>query len=554
MCKLRYSVILIGLTLMSSFALNAQQLDKEITVERDIVTPRPDVTKPFIRPVISLGKLNTANPQYASSPSNIFPKATFSTLSVSTDSSLALYHNLFPGYVIGFYTTPLAIDISTGYRFVSSTTTSVGASAYLFTDRRSTIFDNKRRETFAGIDIDAAHRFSSAATLAINADWQHSVIPAEQSRMYLYNRNYMLYNDFGISPSVSGQYRRLNYSANVGLNYSRFGTATFSSINDTEKYSDHETSYIIDGETSYDISTSSQTGLNIKYQNAIYSDERLWGFRRTLLSISPFIAYEGTGLYIRAGLSIHHSRSKEGLNEEPSTFVSPDINFSIPLSNRISIVAGANGYASINTLPQLQAISPYLMPNLISLVSRVKYDLTAGLRYGPQHGNYAYLYIGYSDAPYWTRIFHYDVLYMKTRNFRIGADASLSLGRYFEANANVVFIPDNKFGRSFYQFNDNARAVIDLSIKGHITRSLTLSASWNLRAQRKTFESWFYIGSSNEGKLGTVNDLGVEVSYKASQQLDLFIRGLNLLDRKWRDESEMYSRGIRASIGAAYKF
>lgn len=131
-------------------------------------------------------------------------------------------------------------------------------------------------------------------------------------------------------------------------------------------------------------------------------------------------------------------------------------------------------------------------------------------------------------------------------------------GRRFALKATYTGAPSSEF-HAWHEYRDRARNVLDIDLTVRPIKPLYVKASWELRSGRSMYgylseADHLGIYPSYRVALGTVSDLSLTADWAYNDRLHFYVKGQNLLCRKWDYIGGRPARGIAGLIGASWRF
>jgi hypothetical protein len=552
----------------------AQSLNKEITVERDIVPEYRDADRLRISPLVSLPQAVRQNLSYSFIDRPVGVTPAISPLGLS--APVAQYSELFPGYAAIGYMPMYNLAASAGYRFINSESTRLGAwlqyngKAYhsdmllggdyvpqikhILRRHTATVGADLRQSTGRNSRLDARIDYTFARyNIPINNSWD--AVAGERLR----NQSV---NDINVAADWHNIDREgLTYG--IGAAYSRFA---FMHGNQYEYYGILETipaarqnRFVLNGDASVALSKESWLGLDVEFSNlrgntvntdppagdvypATYSPVNI---NTWLLRFTPayHLAGDVTALDLGVKIDLSHGSGK-------AFHIAPDVRFSYTPLSYFNFTATAGGGEVQNPLSDLYAVMPYMEQIATYRNSHIPFTLDASFTIGPFKGVSLELFGGYARANDWlmpASFYGGRLAPVNVRGWHGGAAVAYSHGKLLKArlSAETARSDKNDAGKGYYMWRDRARYVVEGSLRVNPMEKLGITAGYSFRGQRKAGEHY---------SLGNVSNMSLGADYALTSQFSVFLNGENLFNRKFYFIGGIPSQGITGLAGVTYKF
>lgn len=569
---------------LATLAVSAQdsELSKEITIERDI--------HPTLRAVSRLNASPSLLP-----PTVERQRLTFSDMTVAAEvpgmittlepaaSAPAIPVSPYRGYAAIGYFPAFNLGASAGYRFINDAYSSLGA--WLQYDGNSYKGDGPyigddatlRRHTItAGADF--THIFKRAGRLDVSAGFSYSSL----NRPWIHTDSTLGVTQYGISADWSARNREMAYFVSAALSGFSYNDPDGSiSVLDpvrnsisTTTASPSENRYTFKGGTAYFITPNSSLAGHVDVDFLHYSSfTTLSAFREALanrtgvpsnngktyglISLAPSYRYKDSTFIANIGLLLQFST-----NADKTVHIAPDVNLSVRPVKWISAFANFGGGEHLNTFQSLFDYTPYGSSSIAYCNSHVPFTFEAGVAIGPFSGFSAKISVGYSAANDWLMpsAFLGDIsdnsptyLYEATdlRAWYASAALRYKHSELLTLSASCTIAPGSE-RHALYQNRDRAKQVATFRASSSPIDKLTVDASFTLRAGRSAM---MIVGDSKSlVNLGNDNSLDLGGAYSLMDNLSLFLRFENILNRRAMLLPGIPAQGFKGLFGAAYKF
>lgn len=581
---MNYTIRLAAAALLGASAAataGAQQLNKEITVEREVVPIQREATRLNFMPAISLPPLaiQRLSPSDRAITARVPAGITVLDPAAWSDS---IYVSPYRGYAsIGFMPLYNAM-LSAGYRIVDNSTTRVGAwlqyDGTVYTSRHTTTYDahvtDKKyiRDNTATAGIYASQRVGASSELSGEFDYTYTRYnqvayrgiyvpvgtPTLDSGEYLWHNQSVnrLNADLGWKSTIND----LGYGFRAGYSRFAFGTGRKASYKIIDLSPEKENNFRFGADLSADFDAGSFALLDIDFSGLstsslidhMYNDKELKDYSTWLLRFSPSYAYRSGVFDIKLGARIDLTH-----NSGKAFHIAPDVKLAVNPSPMFAFEVSAGGGEWQNTLGSLFAIGRNIDTWTAYSNSHIPLTVDARLRIGPRSGLYGELSGSYARANDWLmpaddgyfgnmRFYQQNI-----KGFRFGAAVGYRWSAILDARVEWQTAKNDAY-KGYYLWRDRARNVIDASIKVNPIEKLSVDLGFTLRTDRRTFTHMD--GGPSMIPLGDVRNLSLGATYRLTPSVSVFVEGENLLNHRYSTVDYYESQGITGLAGASFKF
>lgn len=548
--KIRYIALLAAVA--ATTATQAQQLDKEIVIARDIVpelspATRLDIPMTMLRPTVSERTL-----RYSDHAAGIDYDPYMFTLDAARAGD-AIPLSRYRGYVDAGWP-----GIAAGYTILNSSKVQLGVDA--------TYLHNQYTR-------DAMTMRTDIVTAHAGLKWtpvQDGTLEADVRYLYAnYARNYLpdAGNQHLNAPDVKLRWTqsvndRVTWHAGVGAGVFNYANPYVSALlNGTLGAPAHETHYTALAGIGYDASRVSHIAVDVDaeilHYNRILTAESPSGdvvmlpnHNRWLTRINPRYEFDNGRFAARVGLHV----DLESCNRFEAYFA-PDVMAAYNISQRIGVRLDINGGTRANTLSQMFDRTLYAAACLSYVASNIPIDARLTLRVGPFAGAALEAYGGYARANDWATPLYNgtDYLYVPCdlKAWYAGVRATYSW-------RDIVGVSVSYEGAShgadsgYYAWNDMAKGVLDASVGVTPWKGLRVDAGYGLRHGRRA--RVLSQGIAVWSDLGNAADLYVGAGYRILDALSVYARVNNLTGSHAQLLPGLPMQGVNFTAGIAYKF
>lgn len=580
--------IFLSLILACPMAMYAQSLSKEITIEKEIVPQQQNVSRIEVAPnrlssgmqkhTLSYGNCNVM-PQLRQDIALLEPAA-------YADS---LYGAEYRGYAaLGFlpiYNTAL----SAGYSIVDNNRTRLGA--WLQYDGK--VYDGTTRdddeitmrEHTLSLGVSGTCKFSGHSVLSAHLDYTLSRYKVPYGNMEGWTGYYQTVNDVKFDVDWLSKAGEMDYAVNMAFGH--FAYAQDAVVSD--KYAPvnvgtlspvRENRLLLGGKVSASVNDDDRLGVDLdtkfmNYNNSslmlrVSSDaasEYVYVLSRPeeqmdygIVTLTPHYDCQYDAFKMRIG-----AKFDIGINSGNALHVAPDVKVDWTPTQLFAAYAHFSGGEYVNSLASLWLYDRYTAPMIAYETSSVPFVVDAGVVIGQWRGASFGIFGSYAVANDWLMPNYamgtdfFSVVDMK--GWRIGAEIAYDYRDIVSFKASYETAPQ-KHNRGYYLWRDRARHSVNASLKVSPISALDITAQFRLRADRcvidrfEAFDGWgkspFVTSSIYD--LGNICNLSIGAAYRLTDELSLFGRVENILNKKCFVNVNVPAQGATGLLGATCKF
>ena len=594
MKKMRYISALVAVLL--SINAVAQELKKEITIDKDIVPELKESNKMSITPQIPsltvtqtplsfIDRAKITN-DIPSAITNLEPAENVDTMELSP----------YRGYAMVGYFPIYNLDLSAGYRFIDGKKAKLNAwlqyngKTYDGTSRNGdemTLDDHE-----LAVDVDYTHQFGQRSQLSATAGYAFNAFSYPWEKGFAQNVHRA--NVDGVWKS---SFEGLKY--NVGLGYSYFGYTDgpdVTSVPEEDKKGfnpvKEHVAYLNAG-ANLALGDYSRVALDFEVTSLFdnKSIQQWWingsndyygkgydPYNRAVFSLTPH--YDLTYKNFKAKLGVKLD-FQTGDYTNKNFMLAPDVTLDWTASKYISAYARVGGGVYENTMNSIFEESHYFSPLMAYDQSELPLVVDAGVSFGPFVDATIELFGGYAMANDWYMPivnvdernygnFNQKMRQTDIRGWHVGVAASYSYKKWGKIKASYIAAPqqtDKKYVEThsqenntygYFMWRDRAKHVVNASLIVTPISSLDISLDYEYRGGRHAYERRYVDNpecySYSRVSLGNVNNLSLGGLYRFTDQWSFFARLENLFNHKYELLYDIPSQGLTGLVGATYKF
>ncbi len=572
MHTLRYT--LIAVYAAGAIAATAQSLQKEITVQHDVIPEHADVAKIRFSPQFALPQLQ--HPQLDYSTQGIFTPA---NPSITTLGPAAYADTISTTSCRGYANLGLApifnLCASAGYKFLDNDRTRLNAwlqydgTAYKGRYDSSPLDKQYQRSNTVTASATLHHALERDRYLDVGIDYTFArfstpVSPDSTGRQQVHR--------FNLNTLYCGTTASLAYDMGIDAGY--FSNA-FAPHHDP--YTSETAQSLLpqlrparefhigaQGGVSSAISEHQRAGIALKFSLLSNSRHSHAAFipdmndyslmpqsRHThgLLTFSPHYRMRTEAVELHAGIKAQFT-----FNSGKFFHIAPDVNLSWRPVPQVALYAKAGGGEWQNSLTSLFDAAPHASGCLAYKNSHIPVTVEGGLTLGPLSGAAVELSWQYAASNEWLMPATADnglTLFtpVNMRGYKFHAGLNYNYGSLIEFRAAYETAPQ-KAARGFYLWRDRSRHIVTADLRVSPASFIDIFAGWEYRGSRAQISP----ESGHITPLGHISNLKLGVLYRITPRWSAFARGENLLCRRYLLIGGVPAQGISGLVGASYKF
>ena len=397
---------------------------------------------------------------------------------------------------------------------------------------------------------------------------------------YDWDKEKQTFSDFNVNVGWKSHFMLLDkpLKYNVGLQY---GHAAYDkSFNDIYKHGAHDNWGILNLAGSYDINELSTAALGIKGEylrrgaKAKSSSDNDLFDEVGMITLSPTYTIRGDMYKLQLGVNAHVSFSDGAVLR-----MSPNVRFNLALVDGFSVFANALGGKNLGyRVPTHYYNQRYDMPLLMYGSIYTPLDAELGFKVGPFQGLSAKASVGYAivkDQPgicYWMSYPEQAMLMgmmstykvLDARGYYINAEVTYKYRSLIEATAAIKYAPHDKelFDSDKHYNNykmgvDRASTVGNFDIKINPWRPLSLNVGLEYRGGRMALFGNTLYSSETVYRFVNMDDvvnLHAGANYRLNSNISLWLQAHNLLNRRYDILYGMGAQRIGFMLGGSLTF
>jgi hypothetical protein len=603
-------ILLPGCLLLSAFSYQqgaAQDLNKEITIDRDIVPAQRAAARPVVFPSLTAPSVSSVNLQMeeAGNPAKL---TTALTPYAPASTPEAFAETLYRGYLdLGYF--PMAnLNVSAGYAIVDKEATKLNvwlqANNRSYKSREGSIWDDNKWKTFdLNFGVNFAQRFGRYNVLRLATDLAYSnwnmanacLVKGEEKYSDLVEDTFENFHNFRwhLNGAFDG---RINESLTYGFGA---GVGVFKNKKHTEMWigggsevtyplEDNQFSVNFKAYLREQVNDNTSAGIKVEGNFLNYSSfltpelyveakassthlDELSGKTLGQVDFTPYLDYNAGSFYGKVGARIGLS-----INSGKKLHVAPDVVLGVNPDARFGAWLKFGGGVQPNSLERMYAVSRYADTRMAYYFSNLALDGQLGLRVGPFYGASLTLTADYAAANDWLmpcQVVRYNsvcntFLPSKVRGWKVGAKIDWQYRSLIALSASYERNLGSDDDRAWIDWYDFARDVIGASVSVTPISPLTIDLGITARLNRRQYvaEVAFvdylneqdYVTTSHyeesTSKLGDLTDLWAGASWRFTPAFTVFARFENILNKRAALVFNIPNQGFTGLFGIGYKF
>ncbi len=570
--------ISLAIAAAAAFAAAGQKLATEVVVDRSVDAELPKASMlPGIVP---------AGPDKGRTP--VLPRTSEYSLWADFDPSVAHsggvdYTGLaapdtLPGYLSAGYLPAYNLGIQAGYRLRFGNT--AARAAVMFDGLNYHSDSHTVRRNTLGIMLGLSHRFKNntvfGAQIAVNhsdlrnpaysrieSDKQAittllaSAQVARRSADISYKGNFTFRHTgldkkvnavYAYRDDISNQWSYDDFGTLTGSNPFHVGAYEFDPAEENLLHFDGRASYAVghDAAFSFDVDADMLHSKGLHAVNQGFEHEDKTSF---IVGAAPAFDFDYNGIALHLGLRVDWSINTPGA----SVHVAPEVSARWRFFGKGSLYASATGGQRFYTLYDLMQYSIFAPGFQVFSPTVTPIDFVVGVRLGSFGGFTADAHLGYQSTrhavmPAMDKLFYFRTGDMKgfCMGLRLDYQPSAVIALSVDAN---VYERDNDRGRASNM--DRAQFTLDSRVTLKPMKHLDISVNHEFRYGRRYYDYTYGCRAYN---MGNISDLGIDASYRFSDNFSVFCQARNLLGRRVLILPRLYTPSITGLAGVNLRF
>lgn len=566
-------------------SLSAQDLSKEIVIEKDIVPQERQASRHNVTPTMSLSPISVKPLSLSEGAAGVQVPGFLTTLEPAQGECL-IGKSPYRGYANIGYFPLLNFGASAGYRIIASEATTLDVwgqynfNSYDFDTRCADDINNRKSALTLGTFIN--HHINDYTSVNAGIDYSIYNFNVPQLNHDGYNQRV---NSLGFNIGVDSKAGNLDY--NVGVKYGYFGFAhvdPYNTFQPENAEGNNENQISILGGVSLPTEDDSKAGIDVDATFLRYNTDAKWtgyahpttlkvtmmetaidGYTRGAVSLTPYYSIKNETFDARIGADVSIA-----IKSGKTLHISPDVHFAWKPTASFGVWGKATGGQELNSLSSLFQDCWYMSPLMVHCNSDIKYDLQLGISFNPFRGFTGKLYGNYTTTEDWlmqsildgnqpVEYFNHIYTAVDLKGWLLGASLAYDYNGIAAIEVAYETAP-SKYDKGYYAWRDRAKSVLSAKLSVKPIDNLNVALGYNLRKDRATYALETYsIGSLTafdpyRVDLGDANSLNLSASYSVTPQLSVFAEINNLLGEEWDDCYGISAAPANGLIGVSYKF
>ncbi len=546
----------------------AQNLSKEIVVDKDIILEQREVAPLSVQPQLVVDKLSPVALPWSQTGVAADPAVSIVTMPPAA-WRLTVDQSPWRGYVRGGYFPGFQADLSAGYRVIARDNMRLDLwGQYYGLGYKNKVAAEKFSLDNNDFTVGAAYRWSpkSGATLSAAVDYMGALYT-----MPRYSADIDDIADYSFTQTISDFNARVgwqqnigsvDYSAHVCVGHFEFGHGAFYGAEHlADRYKAmYQTTLAAGADVAKRFSSSFTAALALDYDamynpagymlgydgRGIWRDAADYG----VFTIAPSVDWRRNEFCVHLGIKAY---ARTG--EVTKFNIYPDIRVDWLPSQQFSIYAAVNGgRVLLNTMSQLYGRSHYLNPSGVYSPASEKMHFDAGMTIGPFRGFSIEIM---ASASKWSGLMMPSAGDMMSIGMYVPTSLKSVTGRvglrYEYADLLKLRVGYTAAARGRNNgcdlWIDRASGVFDSKIEITPINKLTLKCGYGMRVGRHIYDE-----AGRQFSLGVARDLNIGAMYRVSDRFAVELEAHNLTASRWMVAWCVRNPGVTGFAGVSYRF
>lgn len=553
-------------------AAAADDLTKEITVEKEIVPIERDAQRLNILPAFSLPAVETKSLSWAQQGIDAPVTTLIYPLSAPTYGA-TITPSPYKGYIDAGYFPLLQVGVSAGYRFIDTDATRLGAwLQYDGSDyKRENIAGNKLNYHDHTVAIGAAFRHEAGSAGILDARAGYSFSGFNHPTLFSKGISQTA-NAFNLGAKWTGKADAIDYTASIDYGYFRFSKPWEPVDNHQKPLNQNCATFNLGG--TYDLESAGLAGIDMnvgiaRTGNCFTLEPNLTtlkadSYNHGYFTLTPYYKFSRENYSVKLGVQLYHLwGDNSGFRIAPEVMADWHPVDKFTIYGRLS-----GGNPSLNSIASLFSRNHYINPSLTYSDTWQSWMVDAGFLIGPFTGASFEVWgsIGKSNNVAMSILTDMDDLSgslsgvdLKDRHFGIAFNyAYRDMARLRVAYEGA----SGDWDSGYSLWVDRAKSVFTASVAVTPIDRLDVNLGYDLRSGRSTYLLTYNPNSTflnvealhNKVGLGNLSNLHLGADYRITPALTAGIQIENLLNQKWQAVYGIPSKGVTGLIGIGFKF
>ncbi|MBD5224605.1 MAG: hypothetical protein HDS68_01390 [Bacteroidales bacterium] len=600
---MRYNILGAAVLAGAAFTTASAQLNKEITIEREIVPEVRAASRLDIFPrtlTISSDKVNLDFLDYTTA--GTFANALRTLQPASTEAAIA--QTPYRGYVDAGYFPAANVTVSAGYSILSDSLTALNVWGQLnnisYKDRPFTDCEKVNYNRFFGaLGVGFARRMGSYGTLSVSTDFAFRsfknldalIMESDPDLEPLTGKTGQGTVEWNIGAAWHGNNGSgLRYHAGADFGIFNFNRTSYlmQLLGDGNRLPEdmvpepvHQRHIGFDLGLSHTFGDRNRAGLDITADFLSYNSfcdptvpgksgsednsDGEYGFLAApgsgktigILSINPYynLLPQAHAVSLRIGAQVDVT-----FNYGKALHVAPDILLGINPASSFGAWLKLGGGECLNSLKELSEFTPYISPLFAYGTSNIPVDGELGLRVGPFKGVAISVDLAYAAANSWLMPVYGEFVGVgfqasDLRSWKAGVHLTWNYRSIVALDAGFETRLQKDASHAWLYWRDGARSRLNASLTVRPIAALAIDLGYTMSASRSMGLGQFGSYEADERFcLKDRNLFDAGVSYAITDAFTVFGRVENILDNKAYEAVGVPAQGLTGAVGFGWKF
>lgn len=583
---IQYKVGLLALTVGMSVNVVAQDINKEVVIDTEIVPELKEANRINVSPQVPPLKVQTTKLNYDDKAKATSVPSTIAMLEPARNVDTMMFSK-YRGYAALGYFPAYNLGLSAGYRFIDKDDMKLGAwlqyNGKTYKGKQNDGSKLSFNDHELSLNAVYSQNINNLGVLSANAGYAFNSFSCPWLEDYTQS-----VNRFDVDAKWDSRVEGLKYNVEIGYDYFGYGKdAVYDSYFDflLNKYNQNpfeavnEHSGYLNAGASLELDDNTQVALDFgakMIHNNHLSDSYVINstlskevgykikqpYNHAILTLIPHYDFKYENFRARVGVQLDYQ-----IDIENEFNISPDVYLDWNATSMLSAYAHFTGGVHQNSMSSIFDVSHYFSPSMAYQNSKLPYVIDAGVNIGPFKNATLEIFGGYARANDWympcVESGVHKMESIDLDGWHLGVAASYNYKDIAKVRASYEAAPQS-YDDGYYMWRDRAKYVVKASATVTPISPLDITLDYEYRGGRSTYENieeittlgWssFYNTIHQRKLLGGMSNLSVGGLYRYTDQISFFARLENILNNKCDLLYDIPAQGFTGLVGATYKF